>query len=143
MANAAIKEMDLTTVIGQINEIMRLASPEINGQQEVAQPWHEIIDQMLGFQQLADDWDGLGAKAPPMSLIRSSVELAQRLQHHNFRLPCRAVAGPDGEILLEWQERGIYVEAEICRPHMAEWMLVHPDGTTKHWVTPLDPPSMS
>jgi hypothetical protein len=97
-------------------------------QDEVAHRSPEFDNQLLSFQKLGDDWDGLGAKALPMSLIASAVELAQTVQHDDFRLPCQVVPGPDGEIILDWQGRGTYWEAEICQPDTAEWMLVLPDG---------------
>jgi hypothetical protein len=148
MANAAIEDIDLPTVIRQINQLMCATAPEANGpvtvsQQAMTDRWQAIINEVLELRNLGDDWDGLGAKAPSTALIESAVELAQTLQNYGFRLPCRAVPGPDGEILLEWQERGIYLEAEVCKPHTAEWMLVLADGTANHWVTPSTDPSAS
>jgi hypothetical protein len=139
MANTAIQPIALTTLISQIDPIMRTTRTEANGpvtdQPREPDRWDEMVNRILGLGKLQEDWDGLGAKAPQATLIDSAVELSQSLRQHGFRPPSRVGAGPDGEILLEWQDDHLYLEAEVCAPHFAEWMLAVDGQTPKHWVT--------
>lgn len=139
MANTVIQPIALTTFINQINHLMQTTKTGANG--AVTDPpreldrWDEMINRTVNLGNLQEDWDGMGAKAPQATLIESAVELAQSLRQHDFRPPSRVGAGPDGEILLEWQDEHLYLEAEVCAPHSAEWMLVIDDRPPTHWVT--------
>jgi hypothetical protein len=77
----------------------------------------------------------MGAKAPQAVLIDRALDLAEQLRQLGFRHPSRVGAGPDGEILLEWQDDHLYLEAEIPAPHSTDWMLAIDDQQPKHWVT--------
>src|SRR5713226_6490809 len=115
MANTTIDPVDLPTLITQINHFTQTTGGEANGVAAANQPrepdrWEEMIQRVVALRSLGKDWDGLGAKAPQASLIESALELAQNLRRHGFRSPSRVGAGPDGEILLEWQDERIYLE---------------------------------
>jgi hypothetical protein len=139
MANTATQPVALTTFISQIDQIIRTTKTGANGavMGQVREPsqWDEMVKRIQALGKLQEDWDGLGAKAPQGTLIESAVELAQSLRQQGFRPPSRVGAGPDGEILLEWQDERVYLEAEVCTPHSAEWLLSIDDQTPKHWVT--------
>jgi hypothetical protein len=125
-------------------------------------PWDRAIDDLLALYYLEDDWDGEGSVAPARPLIDSALSLAQRLRSGAIArsgfpgiglsaarpaqqlpsgadpAPSRVAAGPEGTILLEWQEQQpggadvIYFEIEICAPDRAEWMLAIPGQPTQH-----------
>src|SRR5271166_4671519 len=42
--------------------------------------WDALIDDLLRMRELEDDWDGVGAKAPPTVLVDSSLMLARELR---------------------------------------------------------------
>jgi hypothetical protein len=140
MANTVIEPIDLGTFISQINGIVQAPVPEANGAVTTCprtEPdrWDEMIKRLIGLRNLQEDWDGMGAKAPKAALIDSALDLAVQLRQQGFRHPSRVGAGPDGEILLEWQDDHLYLEAEISAPHSTEWMLAIDDQRPKHWVT--------
>ena len=140
MAKAVIEPIDLRTFISQMDQIMRQIAEEANGA-VVANPpgasarWDEMMNRLSALGKLQEDWDGQGAKAPQATLIDSALELARILRQHGFRPPSRVGAGPDGETLLEWQDERLYLEAEVCAPHTAEWMFAIDNRPPKHWVT--------
>ncbi len=140
MANTVVEPIELPTFISQIDDLMQSTAGEKHGLVAANQPrqpdrWDEMISRLLGLRSLREDWDGMGAKAPPATRIDGAVELARILRQHGFRPPSRVGAGPDGEVLLEWQDHHVYLEAEVCVPRTAEWMLAIDGQPPKHWVT--------
>ena len=106
---------------------------------EDAGPWEPCVQKLVQFQQLGDDWDGCGAKAPSHELLVSAVGLAHLLRDRSVEAPSRVVPGLDGTVLFEWQfPDGAYGEVEIVRPLFAEVMLIEPGQPAKHWTLPTD-----
>lgn len=104
-------------------------------QADAAGGWSQIVAELSRIRQLRHDWDGMGAEAPPAELVESAMAFTQFLRQQGMRLPSRVAAGPNGTVLFEWQEGEIYLEAEITKPHYAEWMLLSPGQSARHWVT--------
>ena len=99
--------------------------------------WESSLQKVAEFQQLGDDWDGLGAIAPSQELVLSALALAHLLQERGVPAPSRVVAGLDGVIAFEWQlPDGTYADVEIVRPFFAEVMLLEPGKPAKHWNLP-------
>jgi hypothetical protein len=123
--------------IGQINGSARPQATAIRD----GGPWEASIQKIVEFQQLSDDWDGCGAKAPSRELLESAVGLAYLFRDQGVPAPVRVVPGLDGIVLLEWQfPDGAYAEVEIVRPLFAEVMLIEPDKPAKHWTLPTETP---
>lgn len=100
--------------------------------------WKPIIDQLEHINQLEDDWDGLGAKAPEGEILKTAVGLVYFWIDNQLAIPTRAVAGTAGTIVFEWQgEDGTYAEWEIDRPVHAEIMMRLPGKPVEHleWPT--------
>jgi hypothetical protein len=139
MAHTTVDHVELSTFLSQIKPVLLTPSvadgPGTNHRPQESDRWDEMITTLVNLHNLPEDWDGLGAKAPVAALLETAVELAQVLRQYGFRSPSRVGAGPDGEILLEWQDQHIYLEAEICKPDSAEWMLALDGQTPRHWVT--------
>ena len=99
--------------------------------------WEPAVQKIIGFQQLGDDWDGLGAKSPSRELLESAIGLAYMLREKGVGSPHAVVAGVDGSVLFEWQDAdGTYTDIEIVRPFFAEVMMIEPGKPAKHWTLP-------
>lgn len=86
-----------------------------------AEPWNEAERKLLTLRRLDDDWDDLGAIAPKPELVDSVLELVRELRVSNPDLPPdRVLAGPIGEIIIEWQTSEGILEIEIEQPGIAE-----------------------
>jgi hypothetical protein len=106
---------------------------------EDAGPWEPFVQKLVQFQQLGDNWDGCGAKAPTHELLVSAVALAHLLRNQGVPAPSRVAPGLDGTVLFEWQfPDGAYGEVEIVRPLFAEVMLIEPGLSAKLWTIPYD-----
>jgi hypothetical protein len=104
-----------------------------------AGPWESAVRTIAGFQHLADDWDGAGAKAPPGELLASAIALAYLLNEKGLPPPDRVVPGLTGSVIIEWQgQDGSYTEIEIVRPFYAEVMMIEPGQAAKHWTLPTE-----
>ena len=86
--------------------------------------WERLNDEVKAFLQLQEDWDGMGALAPPEALIQSVLELIECLRVEGLSPATRASTTPSGTIILEWQGGGDYVEVEVVSPYRSEWMFV-------------------
>ena len=108
---------------------------------QTATAWRRGIEDLLAMRALPDDWDGLGAEAPPRDVIDSAIDLVRtRRNDPDAPPPVRIVSSPNGSVVLEWQMAGAYYEAEIAEPYHAEWMFEPPGGPAEHWEedwTPL------
>jgi hypothetical protein len=101
--------------------------------------WEPTVQEIVEFQHLGDDWDGLGAKAPSRELVESAVGLAYLFFEQGVPPPSRVVPGLDGAVLFEWQDPdGTYTDVEIVRPFFAEVMLIEPGKPAKHWTLPTE-----
>jgi hypothetical protein len=104
-----------------------------------ARLWQPAIQEIIGFQDLEEDWDDNGAKAPSRELLDSAVALACAFCKTGMEPPSRVVPGVTGTVLLEWQlPDGTYGEVEIVRPLYAEVMMIQPGHPPKHWTLPTD-----
>jgi hypothetical protein len=114
----------------------RLEPSDLNPVED-AGPWESAVRKIVEFQQLGDDWDGLGALAPTRDLLASAIGLAYLLSEDGVAAPRSIVAGVDGSVTFEWQEPdGTYAEVEVLRPLYAEVMLIEPGKAAKHWTLP-------
>jgi hypothetical protein len=106
----------------------------------VEQDWNAILNKITGFYYLEADWDGEGAESPPPELIASLIPYLDYMRHkEGSRVPDRALATPEGGIILEWQyEDGIF-ELESDSPGEAELMWAPDQGeaefTHLKWVS--------
>jgi hypothetical protein len=95
----------------------------ITGQDDTGE-WRRWNDHLIDMLALKDGWDGEEAKAPTRELILSILDFLNQLRIAKILPPpSRMVAGPEGEIILEWQNhQGEHVELEAARPYEGEWM---------------------
>ncbi|MBI3273184.1 MAG: hypothetical protein HYZ53_29610 [Planctomycetes bacterium] len=95
--------------------------------------WDGLIDDLLRYRGLREDWDGMGASAIRPELADAAIRWLQDMRRTERAVPpSRVVPGRDGEVLLEWQGAGCYLEVEIATPDRAEWMLVVPGQAAQH-----------
>ncbi len=101
--------------------------------------WEHAIQKIATFQDLDDDWDGLGAAAPSHELLESAIGLAFLFSEKRVAPPHRVVAGVDGSVILEWQDPdGTYSDVEIIAPFSAEVMVIEPGRAARHWTLPTE-----
>ncbi|MBI3412068.1 MAG: hypothetical protein HY040_27370 [Planctomycetes bacterium] len=119
-----------------------LCAPRRNGPVENtnhAGSWEPTIQKIAEYQDLGDDWDGLGAKAPTRELLHSAIGLAYALFEKGVDPPHCVVPGLDGSVNFEWQyPDGTMMEVEIDRPLHADVMLIEPDQEPKFWTLPSE-----
>src|SRR5437660_4034207 len=73
--------------------------------------WEPTIQQIVAYQRLEDDWDGLGAQAPLRELLESVLGLAYLFWQRGVDPPHAVAPGVNGTVLMEWQEQdGTYRE---------------------------------
>lgn len=103
--------------------------------------WFNRRMELEALYNLEFDWDGEGADPLSKGLIDSAIQYFKNL-HSKKQMPppSRIIATQDGEIIIEWQFDGMYIEATISQPYLAEWMIVHPDGQVKHFDISWMPP---
>jgi len=82
---------------------------------------------------LQDNWDGLDAKAPEGTLLRSAINIAEIFRGLGQSAPSRATATVNGTVVFEWRWGDNYLEMEIVRPYQAENMLLSPQQPSRHW----------
>jgi hypothetical protein len=106
---------------------------------EDAGPWESTIQKILEFQNLRDDWDGLGAVAPSAELLQSAIRLAYLFHEKQIDPPHCVIPGLDGSVNFEWQAPdGTIAEVEIDRPLHAEVMLMEPGKPARFWTLPTE-----
>ncbi len=102
-----------------------------------SEQWALIIGQLEKMRGLEDDWDGLGAKAPPEELLASAIGLAYCWIDVDLVPPTRVVPTTAGTILFEWHGgEKTYAEVEVDRPFHADVMLKRSDRPPEHWELP-------
>jgi hypothetical protein len=99
--------------------------------------WVDVVLALRRLYSLRDNWDGLGAIAPPRDLVRSAVELAEAISRRNAIPPTTAVATALGTILFGWDGPD-YLEIEVVAPYQAEWMVIDQDGKATHGEFPSE-----
>src|SRR5260221_14628633 len=94
------------------NSIVKGAATTIKS----AGAWEPAVQKIVGFQDLGDDWDGQGAKAPCRELLESAIGLAYTFHENGVVPPHSVVPSIDGSIVFEWQHPdGTFAEVEIDR----------------------------
>jgi hypothetical protein len=97
--------------------------------------WNKAIRIIHTMFSLGDDWDGMGAKAPPPDIVFSALELAYHLcDSVGYPAPTRVSHSPAGTIGFEWQNPPVYTEVEIVGPNSFDWMQIQDGEKTKHWT---------
>lgn len=84
--------------------------------------WAYVIRSVQGLENLQDDWDGQGAEAPSLAIIRAAIRVAENFQKSCEQPPVTAVATPAGTVLFTWEDQSSYFEFEIASPDRLEWM---------------------
>jgi hypothetical protein len=100
-----------------------------------ASAWSQVIDKLLALRGLEDDWDGQGAKAPPVALVDSAMTLAQHLRASNTRPADYVIAGVNGTVIFEWHGPAEYLEIEVVAPNQAEGRSVRKGSDTTEQFT--------
>jgi hypothetical protein len=114
-------------------------SIEHAGRTNGAGRWRSAVAKITGLQDLDDDWDGAGAKAPSPDVVTSAIGLAFLLSEKGVDPPHRVAPGLEGEVIFEWQfPDGTYADIEVVNPLHAEVMVIEPGKPVKHWTLPTD-----
>jgi hypothetical protein len=101
--------------------------------------WEPVVREIISYQHLSDDWDGLGAKAPSLEVLASAVALAHLFHERGVNPPHCVVPSPDGSINFEWQgPEGAVAEVEIDGPLHAEVMVMEPGKPARFWTIPAE-----
>jgi hypothetical protein len=104
-----------------------------------AGPWEPAVAEIVAFQHLGDDWDGLGAQAPSYEVLASAIGLAYTLHQQGVDPPNCVVPGVAGSVTLEWHDPdGTYTEVEVVGPLSAEVMMIEPGKPARHWTLPTE-----
>ncbi len=96
--------------------------------------WCRRIDDLLCIRSLRDNWDGAGTRAIGADLADAAIALVRRLQQEGRLPPPDRIAPTPGEtIVMIWEARGEYLEAEVRAGGVVEWMLERPGAAAMHW----------
>jgi hypothetical protein len=139
MEKTTIEVLDLPQCVRRIHNALGTIGQEVNGVSDSAPSdgetarWDKIFARLQYLRSLNDDWDGQGAVAPAVAVLDRAEALAESLRQQGAVAPSWVVAGPDGEIVFDWQVPGVYLEAEVSGPGLVEWMLVIGEKPSQHW----------
>jgi hypothetical protein len=86
--------------------------------------WSDVIDELLVFRKLEDDWDGQGALAPDPSVVDTALQVALKFRGGEQPPADRVVAGVNGTVFFEWFFPTQYMEIEVTAPGQVEVRLV-------------------
>ena len=64
--------------------------------------WRAVTDKLLDARNLADDWDGQGAAAPPRAAVDLTLTLALSLKSRGWPAPTDFGPTVDGGVTLTW-----------------------------------------
>jgi hypothetical protein len=87
---------------------------------ELTDSWANLIDELLQFRTLPNDWDGEGTEAPQPALVDWAITLAQSLQAKNIAPPDRVHVSVNSTVYFEWHSALGYCEIEVVSPIEAE-----------------------
>jgi hypothetical protein len=95
--------------------------------------WEKCFESLGAIRTLKEDWDDDGALVPSAALVNAGEEIL-RFFWRWLRIPApsRVGPGPNGTVLIEWQNGLNYFEIEVCDPHSAEWMMALPNEKPEH-----------
>jgi hypothetical protein len=97
--------------------------------------WDEAFEKADALRELGEDWDGQGASAPCSRHIDGCRILLSSIQEGDLLPPPTFVAAaPDGAVCVEWQWKGIRLEAEVADERI-EWMLFREGGNSEFFDT--------
>jgi hypothetical protein len=65
--------------------------------------WRAVTDKLLDARNLADDWDGQGAAAPPRAAVDRALTLTQRLKTRDWPVPADCGPTVDGGVTMTWR----------------------------------------
>lgn len=82
--------------------------------------WKGLVDDLLRFYQLKDDWDGQGTEAPDPATLAGALNLALALKATGGPPADRVIAGVNGTVYFEWYLPQGYQEIEVTSPLDAE-----------------------
>lgn len=103
--------------------------------------WFSRLGELHALYELEDNWDGEGAEPLSRGNIDSAIQYFKTLySQKQTPPPSRVTASQDGEVIIEWQINGVYIEATISQPYLAECMYVYPDGSVRHFDVEWAPP---
>jgi len=107
----------------------------------VQEAWDHLVDDLLRFRLLNEDWDGQGAEAPKAAIVDGVLEWVRQMRLYPQAItPVRVVPGVAGEVYLEWQNPSLCLTADVSDPAHAEWTLIVAEHPARHWVTDLNIP---
>jgi hypothetical protein len=119
--------------------------PLSHGKSETQKPeldaglWEPVLQEIVSFHDLGENWDGQGAAPPTHEAMASAIGLANLLHQQGVAPPSRVVPGVAGELDFEWQTPdGTYLDVEIVGWLSAEVMLIEPGMPAKHWTLPTE-----
>ncbi|MCI0462430.1 MAG: hypothetical protein L0Z62_36220 [Gemmataceae bacterium] len=139
MLDCSVPKEDWVQEISERNGVSAPPATHSVGEPVEAGPWEPAIQKIIAFQQLGDDWDGLGAVAPSRELLESAIGLAYLFYERGVDPPHSVVPGLDGSVNFEWQDPdGTITEVEIDRPLHAEVMLIEPGKPPRFWALPTE-----
>jgi hypothetical protein len=136
-----IPKNDWAREVGGRNGVSGLPAESPSEKKGIADagPWEPVVQQIVEYQQLENDWDGFGAEAPSRELLASAIGLAYCYREQGVDPPQRVAPGVCGSVIFEWQDPdGTYAEVEIDRPLHAEIMVIEPGQPAKHWTIPTE-----
>ena len=107
-----------------------MSSPEVL----VARAWDQVLQNLRMLRELEDDWDGLGAEAPPPELVdKAEVFLEVFRRRYPALVPNRVLATPNASVQFEWQAGRLVMEAVIDGSGVAEFAAEEPGKPIRHW----------
>jgi hypothetical protein len=86
--------------------------------------WSHVIDELLAFRNLEDDWDSEGTEAPHPTVVDGAITLAQEFQAKGLVPPDRVQVSVNSTIYFEWHTSLGYQEVEVLTPIDAESRLI-------------------
>lgn len=124
--------------VSATNGVPRSAEKPTNDGSD-AGTWQPTIRRIVDFQNLGNNWDGLGAEAPSPEVLQSAIGLAYCFMENGLSPPDAVVAGLDGSVSFEWQPAdGSFIEVLVDAPLHAEGMIIEPGKPAQHWTLPTD-----
>ena len=98
--------------------------------------WGDVNDELLRIMRLKDDWDGMGAEAPSVSLVKHCLELVRQIKEE-LRPPNVVRASSDGHICFEWYGDRSTIEAEVSS-EWVDWIVSHPNLPVEYQRISID-----